>query len=145
MPFPYLATRLPNGNTLISSGDGYGSPRGFFVVEVNKDGKTVWKYGGADAPEDAATEVAQRPRPAGQRQHPDRRGPRRRHPRSVARKEDRPPHPQPRDETSRHHCRCGGVRGWSVEHSQSHQRRRSAWARQTSRPPHQDGLIEGGN
>jgi hypothetical protein len=52
VPFPYLATRLPNGNTLISSGDGYGSPRGFFVVEVDKDGKTVWKYGGADAPED---------------------------------------------------------------------------------------------
>ena len=50
VPFPYLATRLANGNTLISSGDGYGSPRGFFVVEVDRDGKTVWKYGGADAP-----------------------------------------------------------------------------------------------
>ena len=52
VPFPYLATRLANGNTLISSGDGYGSPRGFFVVEVDKDGKEVWKYGGADAPEE---------------------------------------------------------------------------------------------
>ncbi|MBY0525826.1 MAG: hypothetical protein K2R98_20705 [Gemmataceae bacterium] len=52
VPFPYLATRLTNGNTLISSGDGYGSPRGFFVVEVDKEGKTVWKYGGADAPEE---------------------------------------------------------------------------------------------
>lgn len=52
VPFPYLATRLPNGNTLVSSGDGYGSPRGYFVVEVDKDGKTVWKYGGADAPAD---------------------------------------------------------------------------------------------
>ncbi len=52
VPFPYLATRLANGNTLISSGDGYGSPRGFFVIEVNKAGKTVWKYGGADAPDD---------------------------------------------------------------------------------------------
>jgi len=50
LPFPYLATRLPNGNTLISSGDGYGSPRGFFVIEVDRDGKTVWKYGGDDAP-----------------------------------------------------------------------------------------------
>jgi outer membrane protein assembly factor BamB len=52
VPFPYLATRLPNGNTLISSGDGYGSPRGFFVIEVDPAGKTVWKYGGADAPKD---------------------------------------------------------------------------------------------
>jgi uncharacterized protein (UPF0248 family) len=52
LPFPYLATRLANGNTLISSGDGYGSPRGFFVIEVHKDGKTVWKYGGDGAPED---------------------------------------------------------------------------------------------
>jgi hypothetical protein len=52
VPFPYLATRLPNGNTLISSGDGYGSPRGWFVVEVDKEGKTVWKYGGSDAPKE---------------------------------------------------------------------------------------------
>ena len=52
VPFPYLATRLPSGNTLISSGDGYGSPRGYFVVEVNKEGKEVWKYGGADATEE---------------------------------------------------------------------------------------------
>ena len=50
VPFPYLATRLANGHTLISSGDGYGSPRGFFVVEVDRTGKVVWKYGGADAP-----------------------------------------------------------------------------------------------
>ena len=27
LPFPYLATRFENGNTLISSGTGYGSPR----------------------------------------------------------------------------------------------------------------------
>jgi hypothetical protein len=52
VPFPYLATRLPSGNTLISSGSGYGSPVGHFVVEVDRDGKTVWKYGGADAPAD---------------------------------------------------------------------------------------------
>lgn len=52
LPFPYLATRLPNGNTLISSGDGYGSPRGFYVIEVDAKGNTVWKYGGEDAPED---------------------------------------------------------------------------------------------
>jgi hypothetical protein len=50
VPFPYLATRLENGNTLISSGDGYGSPQGFFLVEVDPRGKDVWKYGGADAP-----------------------------------------------------------------------------------------------
>jgi sugar lactone lactonase YvrE len=50
IPFPYLATRLPNGNTLISSGDGYGSPRGYYVIEVNPRGQTVWKYGGEDAP-----------------------------------------------------------------------------------------------
>jgi len=52
VPFPYLATRLPNGNTLISSGDGYGSPRGWYVIEVDPAGKTVWKYGGQDAPKD---------------------------------------------------------------------------------------------
>lgn len=52
LPFPYLATRLANGNTLISSGDGYGSPRGWFVVEVSHDKTVVWKYGGADAPKD---------------------------------------------------------------------------------------------
>jgi outer membrane protein assembly factor BamB len=52
LPFPYLATRLANGNTLISSGEGYGSPTGFFVIEVDKDGKTVWQYGGKDAPDD---------------------------------------------------------------------------------------------
>jgi hypothetical protein len=50
VPFPYLATRLDNGNTLISSGSGYGSKEGYFLVEVDKDGKEVWKYGGADAP-----------------------------------------------------------------------------------------------
>jgi hypothetical protein len=49
LPFPYLATRLDNGNTLISSGSGYGSKEGYFLVEVDKDGKEVWKYGGADA------------------------------------------------------------------------------------------------
>jgi hypothetical protein len=50
VPFPYLATRLANGHTMISSGSGYGSPAGYFVVEVDHDGKIVWKYGGADAP-----------------------------------------------------------------------------------------------
>jgi hypothetical protein len=39
-------------NTLISSGDGYGSPRGYYLIEVDKAGKTVWKYGGEDAPAD---------------------------------------------------------------------------------------------
>src|SRR5205823_2107638 len=58
VPFPYLATRLADGHTLISSGDGYGSPRGFFVVEVNQEGKVLWKYGGADAP--AAQKLAWR-------------------------------------------------------------------------------------
>ena len=71
VPFPYLATRLPNGNTLISSGDGYGSPRGWFVIEVDKDSKTVWKYGGDDAPERPTAAVAQRPRPPAQWQHAD--------------------------------------------------------------------------
>jgi outer membrane protein assembly factor BamB len=50
LPFPYLATRLANGNTLISSGNGYGSPTGFFVIEVDRDGKTIWKYGGDGSP-----------------------------------------------------------------------------------------------
>jgi len=50
VPFPYLATRLENGNTLISSGDGYGSPQGWYLIEVDKEGKTVWKYGGEEAP-----------------------------------------------------------------------------------------------
>ncbi len=52
VPFPYLATRLENGNTLISSGDGFGSPRGYYLIEVDKQGQTVWKYGGEDAPPD---------------------------------------------------------------------------------------------
>jgi hypothetical protein len=52
LPFPYLATRLANGNTLISSGDGYGSKKGYFVIEVDPQGKEVWKYGGDDAPPD---------------------------------------------------------------------------------------------
>jgi outer membrane protein assembly factor BamB len=50
VPFPYQATRLANGNTLISSGSGYGSPVGHFVMEVDREAKTVWKYGGDDAP-----------------------------------------------------------------------------------------------
>jgi hypothetical protein len=52
VPFPYLALRLENGNTLISSGDGYGSPRGWSVVEVEKDGNEVWKFGGEGAPDE---------------------------------------------------------------------------------------------
>jgi outer membrane protein assembly factor BamB len=52
VPFPYLATRLSNGHTIVSSGSGYGSPQGYFVIEVDRAGKTVWKYGGSDAPED---------------------------------------------------------------------------------------------
>ena len=52
VPYPYLATRLENGNTLISSGAGYGSPRGYYLIEVDRDGRTVWKFGGDDAPKD---------------------------------------------------------------------------------------------
>jgi outer membrane protein assembly factor BamB len=51
LPFPYLAQRLENGHTLISSGEGAGK-RGHFLVEVDKDGTEVWKYGGADALQD---------------------------------------------------------------------------------------------
>ncbi len=51
LPFPYLAQRLENGNTLISSGDGAGK-KGYYLIEVDKDGKTVWKYGGDEAPKD---------------------------------------------------------------------------------------------
>jgi outer membrane protein assembly factor BamB len=50
VPFPYLATRLKNGHTLISSGGGYGSDPGYFLVEVDRRGRTVWKYGGEDSP-----------------------------------------------------------------------------------------------
>jgi hypothetical protein len=52
LPFPYLATRFENGNTLISSGSGYGSPVGYFLVEVDPKGNVVWKYGGEDGPKD---------------------------------------------------------------------------------------------
>ena len=52
LPFPCLATRLKNGNTLISSGTGIGSAIGYFMIEVDPAGKTVWKYGGDDAPAD---------------------------------------------------------------------------------------------
>ena len=34
----FAAVRLGNGNTLISSGNGYGSPTGFFVIEVSVRG-----------------------------------------------------------------------------------------------------------
>lgn len=57
LPFPYLAQRLDNGNTLISSGEGAGK-NGDYLIEVDKDGKTVWKYGGAEAPK---TEVLKWP------------------------------------------------------------------------------------
>ncbi len=49
VPFPYLAQRLENGDTLISSGEGAGK-KGYFLIEVDAAGKTVWKYGGDDAP-----------------------------------------------------------------------------------------------
>jgi hypothetical protein len=52
IPFPCLAVRLANGNTMISSGEKAGSPPGNFVVEVDPMGKTVWKYGCEDAPAD---------------------------------------------------------------------------------------------
>jgi hypothetical protein len=52
VPFPYLAIQLENGNTLISSGDGYGSPRGSYLIEVDEEGQAVWKYGAEDAPPD---------------------------------------------------------------------------------------------
>jgi outer membrane protein assembly factor BamB len=52
VPFPYLAERLASGHTMVSSGAGYGSPQGYFVIEVDQDRTTVWKYGGADAPPD---------------------------------------------------------------------------------------------
>lgn len=49
VPFPYLAQRLENGNTLISSGAGAGQ-KGYFLIEVDASGKTIWKYGGVDGP-----------------------------------------------------------------------------------------------
>ena len=51
LPFPYLAERLENGDTLISSGDGAGQ-RGYFLIQVDKDGNTVWQYGGENAPKE---------------------------------------------------------------------------------------------
>jgi outer membrane protein assembly factor BamB len=49
LPFPYLAQRLENGNTLISSGAGAGK-KGYFLIEVDPAGQTVWKYGGEEVP-----------------------------------------------------------------------------------------------
>lgn len=51
LPFPYLAERLDNGDTLISSGAGAGK-KGYYLIQVDKEGKTVWKYGGEDAPKE---------------------------------------------------------------------------------------------
>lgn len=51
IPFPYLAQRLPDGHTLISSGAGAGK-EGHFLIEVDEAGRKVWQYGGAGAPED---------------------------------------------------------------------------------------------
>jgi hypothetical protein len=42
--YPWWATRLKNGDTLITSGD-------HTVLEVNKQGETVWKFSQEDAPE----------------------------------------------------------------------------------------------
>jgi hypothetical protein len=50
LPFPYLAERLPSGNTLISSGAG-AQREGHYLIEVDPAGKTVWKYGGSEAPQ----------------------------------------------------------------------------------------------
>jgi hypothetical protein len=41
---PWLATRLKNGNTLITSNHG-------FVIEVNQQGKTVWEINQKDLPD----------------------------------------------------------------------------------------------
>lgn len=51
LPFPYLAVRLDNGDTLISSGAGAGK-KGYYLIQVDKNGKKVWKYGGDDAPKE---------------------------------------------------------------------------------------------
>ena len=51
LPFPYLAERLASGNTLISSGAG-AKREGHYLIEVDPAGKTVWKYGGSDAPKE---------------------------------------------------------------------------------------------
>jgi len=51
LPFPYLAERLENGDTLISSGAGAGQ-KGYYLIQVDEEGNTVWKYGGEDAPEE---------------------------------------------------------------------------------------------
>lgn len=51
LPFPYLAQRLENGHTLISSGEGAGK-KGWYLIEVDAAGKTVWKYGGEGGPAD---------------------------------------------------------------------------------------------
>ncbi len=51
LPFPYLAERLDNGDTLISSGAGAGK-KGYFLIQVNSKGEKLWQYGGADAPKE---------------------------------------------------------------------------------------------
>jgi outer membrane protein assembly factor BamB len=43
--------RLLNGNTLISSGEDAGK-NGDCLIEVDKEGKTIWKYGGEGAPKE---------------------------------------------------------------------------------------------
>ncbi len=88
LPFPYLATRLADGDTIISSGDGYGSKQGFFVIEVDRDGKTVWQYGGKDVAGRPEAELAERLPAFGQRRHAHFRGPRRPDPRGVGGQED---------------------------------------------------------
>jgi hypothetical protein len=42
--YPWWATRLKNGNTLITSGD-------HTLLEVNKQGEIIWKFSQEDAPE----------------------------------------------------------------------------------------------
>jgi hypothetical protein len=47
MPNVFEAIRLKNGNTLIGGGEGAAA----HIVEVTKEGKTVWEFGTKDAPE----------------------------------------------------------------------------------------------
>jgi hypothetical protein len=108
LPFPYLATRLPGGNTLISSAHlqrrGLRQPEGLLRDRGRpgrQDGLEVRRRGRAGRGADG---LAERLRAAQERQHADlgRARQARLDPRGDAGQEDRPRHHQPGDETPLH-------------------------------------------
>ena len=75
VPFPYLAVRLENGNTLISSGDGYGSPTRLVRGRSRQGGQRGLEVRRRRCSRRATAALSHGPGPQRRRQHLDRRSP----------------------------------------------------------------------